>query len=88
MTDPVKMLKEIDRIYPDKKFGICLDTAALIGLQIPIVETTRKVIDRISHVHLAGSVAGKDLASEIDSPDIAGVVNILYDNNYKVFYHE
>lgn len=83
MVDPNLMIKAIDKIYPAKKFGICLDTASIIGKELPMIKTVTPVLDRIVHVHLAGSEKGKDLASEIDRPDIVNVVSLLHKHDYK-----
>lgn len=83
MQNPVELIKQLDNFYPEKKFDICLDSAAMVGCSLPIVETTKKVLGRIAHVHLAGSKVGVDLASEIDSPEIAKIPGLLFDNGYQ-----
>lgn len=85
MMQPETLIKKLDQFFPKKKFGLCLDTAALISLDAPLLATTKKVLERINHVHLAGSIVGQDLASEIDRADIVGVVELLYKNGYKNF---
>lgn len=85
MMNPVKMIKVLDQLYPAKNFGICIDTTALIGCNLPIIDTVQKVLNRIVHTHLAGSSAGQDLASEIDRRDIVEVADMLYQNSYRGF---
>jgi len=82
LTDPSKMINHLDYLYKAKKFKICFDTASLIGCSRPIIQTLERVVSRVTHVHLAGSVPGRDLAGEIDKPEIAEVVDALYKNNY------
>lgn len=82
MIHPSKMIKVLDEIYPQKKFGICLDTASLIGQELPIIPNVKKIFNRINHVHLASSIVGKDVAGEIDRREIVDVVQILYQGKY------
>lgn len=82
LIKPEKMITALDRFYPRKKFQICLDTSSLYGYELPILETAEKVWRRVGHLHLAGSVPGIDLASEIDQPEIVDLVRFFYDKKY------
>jgi hypothetical protein len=79
---PQEMIAALDKFSPRKKFMICLDTSSLYGYNLPILETAKKVWRRVGQLHLAGSVPGKDLASEISQPEIIDLVNFFYDHNY------
>lgn len=81
-TDPIKMIAVLDKVFPQKKFGICIDTSSLYSFSMPILSTVKQCFDRITHVHVTGSVPGKDLASEIDQPELANMICWLYEHNY------
>lgn len=79
---PDKMISALDHFYPRKKFQICLDTSSLYGYELPIIGTAEKVWRRVGHLHLAGSLLGIDLASEIDQPELVDLVRFFYDKKY------
>lgn len=83
MSVPEKLIKVLDQFSPKHKFNLCLDTASLLGRELPILPTVKSVINRISHVHLSSSPVGRDVAGEIDRPEIAEVANLLYNNKYQ-----
>lgn len=85
VTKPDAMIKALDKFYPRKKFDICLDTSSLYGYSLPILETAKKVASRTAHLHLAGSLPGVDLATEINQPEIAEMVRYFYDHHLKGF---
>lgn len=81
-TNPLKMLAVLDKERPQKKFALCLDTCSLISLKMPLLSTLKKVYPRLGHLHMANSLPGFDLATEINSPEDTEIVRWLYDQKY------
>ncbi len=83
IINPATMSTALHKILPEKQFGICYDSAALIGANIPLIKSAKPIIKQIIHVHLANNNVGtKDEALEIDRPEIVDLVNYLYESNY------
>ena len=80
------MIPALDKIYPRKKFGLCLDTSSLQGFGLPILEIAKKIRGRIAHAHLSESPLGTDIAGEIKTTVIPDLVKYLEGTNYPGFY--
>lgn len=84
MINPAKLLRTLHQFYPKKLFKLCLDTASLRNFDLPILETVKPIFDQIIHYHLADNpIGGPDLALEIKTPEIAQLVDFLYEKKYQ-----
>ncbi len=83
MLDPRKMLKVIDQFSPNKNFTICFDTAPHISTGMPLMENLEATYDRISHVHLASTLKGQDLPTDLNLPIFTEIVKFLFDKHYQ-----